>query len=704
MWNEQTAKQKLDALIGRFNALTDEQQRNMSESDVIAQFIIPLFRDVLGWPVEDNTHFKHELHTEAGFPDMSLIPENGGVLYIEAKKLGKIQPLPKLSPTIRNTLAPQQLPLPGMSPDRTKEEQQAINYAFSNNGTWAILTNFQHLRLYNARRDWLVFAFESPSAYLQDFDLLSHLTYNNIVSGSLDQLSNQRLRADIDTEYLAFISEARQDLASDIQRNPRQNAWSVLPDGTLDVLKVREVVQRYLDRLVLIRFAEDHYVIPPDTLARMVELVQVNKYAPTLDSMIDTLFRNFDTHHNSALFARHLADTAEFSQGVLIKLVNRLYDARYRSFAADILGNTYEQYLGKRLALDANGDITTADNLETRKKQGSYYTPQVLVRYLVERTLGRTLYGTEDGRPAGTPVPGETRKTAADLRDLRVLDPACGSGSFLIAAYEVLKDFYEAEIARVEAAIGAETQRIAREGGTSMDIQIAVAPLRAERERLDDYPQIILEQHLYGVDLDPQAAELAVVNLMMRAMERRSSKTDLPLILNQNVKVGNSLVGVMPGDPRWDALAAPLADLRRLRLDLAALQPGADHTPVEAAIAAAEAQVHAALAPETASFTDPARVRPFHWVAAFPEVFVDAAGKPLDNPGFAVVIGNPPWEILKPDLREFYAQFDAKIEKSNPRHWVDKRIAELDEEDPSRRATYLAKSKDATELADYAVL
>ena len=130
---------------------------------------------------------------------------------------------------------------------------------------------------------------------------------------------------------------------------------------------------------------------------------------------------------------------------MLIGLVNQLYKARYRSFAADILGNTYEQYLGKRLALDPNGDITTADNLETRKKQGSYYTPQVLVRYLVERTLGRTLYGTEDGTPTGKPVEGETRKTAADIADLRVRDPACGS-VLSYRPYEVLKNFYESEI------------------------------------------------------------------------------------------------------------------------------------------------------------------------------------------------------------------------------------------------------------------
>jgi hypothetical protein len=68
------------------------------------------------------------------------------------------------------------------------------------------------------------------------------------------------------------------------------------------------------------------------------------------------------------------------------------------------MGNTYEQYLGKTL-VQVGGAVVTADNLETRKKQGSYYTPQVIVRYLVDNALGRHLYGTADGKPDGAPLP-----------------------------------------------------------------------------------------------------------------------------------------------------------------------------------------------------------------------------------------------------------------------------------------------------------
>jgi len=96
------------------------------------------------------------------------------------------------------------------------------------------------------------------------------------------------------------------------------------------------------------------------------------------------------------------------------------------------------------------------------------------------------------------------------------------------------------------------------------DLEIALTPWTAEIERLRDYPRIILETHLYGVDLDPQAAEIATVNLIMRAMaDQHRSKKRLPLILNQNVKVGNSLIGAGPDDLDYTNYASDLAEDRK---------------------------------------------------------------------------------------------------------------------------------------------
>ena len=693
MPTEAEARRNLEALIQKYDQMSPEDRAQMSEASVVRQFIDLLFRDVLGWEIENPARYKYELHTQAGRPDLTLIPESGGTIFVEAKKFGIIKELAQARQTIAGTITPGQLALPGMAVDRTQEEQQAINYAFANGGTWSILTNFEHFRLFNARRDWLVLSFENPGAYLHDFDLLWQLAYHNVINGSLDTLSNQRHREEVDTDYLAFINEWRERLARDLVERRKANTWAFGADGSVNLGELRAVVQRFLDRMVVIRFAEDHLVIPPGTLRNLYETRRDNPYTFSMDEFIDRFFRRFDEQHNSALFAYGLADEASFSDDALLPLIEKLYEARYRAMPADILGNTYEQYLGKALAV-VDGTVTTRDNLETRKKQGSYYTPQVIVRYIVDHSLGRYLYGTTDGKPDGELVEGETRKTAQDIHDLRVLDSACGSGSFLIYAYNVLADFYEGEIVRLERAAEARRRELVEQGITSpMDLTIQLTEFTAEIERIRDYPRLILETHLYGVDLDPQAAEIAVVNLMMRAMERRHREKRLPLILNQNVKVGNGLIGVRADDPRMEAHAAALARLRDLRARLVKTPNGDAHDAIVRDLATETAALDTLLdADFVPHFSDLERVRPFHWGVEFPEAFYTADGTPKDTPGFTIIVGNPPWEIVKPDLREFYAQFDDRIESHMTRAQVEARITELEAEDPRRPADFAAQS------------
>ncbi len=695
--NEQLARQNLDALLKKYHALTEQEHDQLTETEVVRMFIEPLLEQVLGWPTHDVKRFRREYSTKSGRPDLMLEPEHGGILFVEAKKFGMIGDLKQIARVVgSNTITPTQMALPGMATDRTREEQQAINYAFKNDGTWAILTNFEKLRLFNARRDWLVLSFENPYAYRDDFDLLWQLSYPNILNGSLDVLSNQRHREEVDTAYLQFINEWRQRLAQDIVNHPRLNPWAFETDGKLKLRLLRKVVQRYLDRLVLLRFAEDHLVIPPGTMREMYELRRTNPYTFSMTEFLARFFRRFDEAHNSALFAPDMTDHAMLSDDALMPLITKLYEARYRAMLADILGNTYEQYLGKTL-VQRGSNIETADNLETRKKQGSYYTPQVIVRYVVDNSLGRYLYGTDNGRPDGNPL--EPRKTSREILSLRVLDSACGSGSFLIYAYYVLQEFYRLEMQRLDDERLAQTNDLLRQGLDLIEIQIQTAPLQIEKERIQNYHRLILETHLYGVDLDPQAAEIAVVNLMMRALEGRHQEKRLPLILNQNVKVGNSLVGLRP---TADLDSHVIAELRRLRRDLVNTPHGAEHDRIlqdlERLTSDHKNQLDAGFAPQ---FTDLERVSPFHWGLEFPEVFYDEHGQLLDNGGFDVIFGNPPWEILKPDLREFYAQFDEAIESRLSRAQAERRITELQAEDPARVELYTTQTATITQSAAF---
>ncbi len=686
---QQQAQRTLRDLIAKYRKLSDAERKTLSEANVVAQFIQPLL-DALGWPTGDPARFKYELHTHGGRPDITLFPDAGGTLFVEAKRFGVVQELKEARKTLAGTITPGQLALPGMATDRTAEEQQAINYAFTNGGTWAILTNFEKLRLFNARRDWLVLSFEKPEAYLDEFDLLWQIAYGSILDGDLERLSNQRHREDVDTEYLNFINTWRERLAQDIVAHPQRNPWAFTQSkngqGVIRVGLLRTVVQRLLDRLVVVRFAEDHSVIPAGTLQQIYDLAKNNPYTFPLYQSFQQLYRRFDEFHNSALFAPHPADRAVLSDPVLGGLVSKLYEARYRALSADIMGNTYEQYLGKTL-VRVGGSVVTADNLETRKKQGSYYTPQVIVRYIVDNALGRFLYATANGRPDGERLPDETPKRASDIASLRLIDPACGSGSFLIYAYQLLADFYRREQRRIEREWSERINELSAEGLTPIELQMQTAGYKTELDRLKNYPRLILERHLYGVDLDPQAAEIATVNLIMRAMaDQPRDQRRLPLILNQNVKVGNSLIGAGAEDERYgDAEAGVaterLAALRQLRLDL--IGEGGDHDALLARIDELARGANDALNTRLTPFFDelPGGVRaqrPFHWGLEFPEVFFDEAGEHRgEAAGFDIVVGNPPWEIVKPDYREYFAQFDADIESKLTRKRAEARVKEL---------------------------
>lgn len=627
------ARKNLEGLIAKFYQLKPAQRDDASEGSVFGSFVLPLFRDVLGWPTEDVTKFAREQAVvRRKRVDGVLSLESGEKIFVEAKKFGEVQ---RLSNSNEWTMGPGQLSLPSMATDRTREEQQAINYAFENGGKWAILSNFERLRLFNARRDWLVLAFETPAAYKDDFEQLWQLSWEEIHRSSLDRLDNQRVVKDVDTNYLDFINQQREQLAIDITLNPDENAWAYSESEELRLDTLRAVVQRFLDRLVVVRFAEDHYVINPGSLKRAYDYGKGNPYAREPYYYLREFFRHFDHNHNSALFASSEVDDAAFSEIVLDPLIDKLYQARFRAMPADIIGNTYEEYLAKTIVLEG-GVIAIRDNLETRKAQGSYYTPQYIVEFIVDHTLGRYLYGTLNGKPDGIKAYGHKRQTSLNIRDLRVLDSACGSGSFLIYAYQVLAEFYQSEIKRLEDEYRERTADI----DSFLDVPIEVREIQAEGVYIrDNYRRLILEIHLYGVDLDPQAAEIAVMNLILRALEGSRNGKKLPLILNQNIKVGNSLVGLRPDDSRLEEHADELAAIRWLRTELIET----DHNDPR----------HGEIQTELESATEDLKrefqskysvsALPFHWQIEFPEVFIDEKGQPLDNPGFHFVFGNPPY-------------------------------------------------------------
>jgi adenine-specific DNA-methyltransferase len=256
---------------------------------------------------------------------------------------------------------------------------------------------------------------------------------------------------------------------------------NILTDEELD-----EGVQRILDRLIFIRTAEDRK-IEPNVLLGILRGGKANLYKQLVKA-----FRDFDDGFNSKLFAYHYCEEWKANDKIISEVIEGLYETKdgyrydFSVISADVLGGIYEQYLS--FVQGRKGEDKAKSK---RKSQGIYYTPKYIVEFIVKETLGEVLKKTKP----------------KDISKIKVLDPACGSGSFLIAAYD-----------KIAGSI--ENPSLF----TKFDI---------------------LKDNIYGIDLDAQAVEIAQLNLLLKVL---SQKTKLPT-LQHNLRVGNSLIS--EGDAQY---------------------------------------------------------------------------------------------------------------------------------------------------------
>jgi hypothetical protein len=188
----------------------------------------------------------------------------------------------------------------------------------------------------------------------------------------------------------------------------------------------------------------------------------------------------------------------------------------------EILGNVYEQFLGKVIRLTAGHQAKVETKPEVKKAGGVYYTPQHIVEYIVENTVGKLIAG----------------KTPEEIAEIKVLDPACGSGSFLIGAYSYLLRYHLDWYVNNKPKKHKEAVFQAKENEWYLTT--------AEKKR-------ILLDNVFGVDIDLQAVEVTKMSLLLKVLEHESResidqqmKLGLEGVLpnlGDNIKCGNSLIG-----------------------------------------------------------------------------------------------------------------------------------------------------------------
>ncbi|MCL4362773.1 N-6 DNA methylase [Candidatus Parvarchaeota archaeon] len=469
-------KDKIKQLVDKYYSLEKEGKlKDYNEEMTKKDFILPLFKS-LGWDTENSKEVSAEETIKNKRVDYGFKIEGIPKFFLEAKSL-KDEDIINL-----------------------KYVQQAIDYAWMKSCRWAVLTNFRTLVIYNAEERnkdprlnrFLIFS--SPEDYLKD-DRIFLLSKESFEKGELDkqalEVGKAELKKPVDKALLDDITNFREILYNNIKKNNQ--------DKKLNDEDIEEAVQRIIDRMIFIRSAEDKGLEPEELRSKIREWS--NNKSKLLEKLSD-LYKEYDNNYNSKLFAHYRCDDLKIDDDVLNTVINGLYESKdglyrydFSLLSADILGNIYEQYLGRILKKVGKNSKLEASKTK-RKSEGIYYTPTYIVDYIIKNTVGEYI---------------KTHKEK-DIDNIKILDPACGSGSFLLKAYDTLENYWKEKSKLNET-------KLEEFGSYSKKVDIVT-------------------KNIFGVDLDEKAVEIAQLNLLLKITEKRKR---LPK-LQENIKNGNSLI------------------------------------------------------------------------------------------------------------------------------------------------------------------
>ncbi len=618
MTNKETAYQKISELVQRFTEqFASYKSAEYNETLTRRDFIDPFFK-ALGWDIDNEQGYAesyreviHEDKIKVGgatkAPDYSFRLGGGKRLFfVEAKK-----PSVDIKEGIQSAF-------------------QIRRYGWSAKLAISVITDFEEFSIYDCtkkpkKNDNAAVArieYFTYKDYLNKFDFLwNTFSKEQVLKGSFDAFlkgtANKKGTTTVDKDFLQSLDQWRTYLATSISWNNKH----------LDEDEINFAVQQTIDRLIFLRIAEDRGIEIYGSLKGAIKQGDCYKN-------LYQLFEQADDKYNSGLFdfkKDKISANLAVDNKVLKTIVNELYypesPYEFSVLSVEILGSAYEQFLGKTITIDKGHRAKIEEKPEVRKAGGVYYTPQYIVDYIVKNTVGTLLEG----------------KTPAEVAEIKIVDPACGSGSFLIGAFQYLldwhKDYYTKNgTLRQTQSSKAKDNRLTPEGNLTT----------GEKKR-------ILLNNIYGVDIDVNAVEVTKLSLLLKCLEgetEASIKNQFSMFhervlptLENNIKDGNSLIDL---------------DYYAGELDLGFEK----------------------------------KIKPFSWKRAFPEVFKirkpdnkeelkwhnkqiikqaeDAEEKakelirkfggvtkePLedygDSGGFDVVIGNPPYDVLEKDrLGEF---------------------------------------------------
>jgi type I restriction-modification system DNA methylase subunit len=541
-----------------------------NETQVRRDFIDPFFT-ALGWDMDNKSGYAEDyrdvIHEDAikigssmRAPDYSFRVGGTRKFFVEAKK-----------PSVKIK-------------DDPDAAFQLRRYGWSAKLSLSILTDFEEFAIYDCRikpdksdkaSTARLFYFTYKDIAEKWNEISGIFSKEAVLQGSFDKFANttkgKRGTTEVDDEFLMEIEGWRISLASNI----------ALRNTGISTTELNYAVQQTIDRIIFLRICEDRGIEPYGRLHGLTSGTGV--YARLQD-----IFYEADDKYNSGLFhykkekgrLQHpdeLTPSLQIDDKPIKEIFKKLYypecPYEFSVIGADILGSVYEQFLGKIIKIAPGRKPILELKPEVRKAGGVYYTPAYVVKYMIKHSVGRVLATRSLKQAAG----------------MRIVDPACGSGSFLIGAYQFLLDWYQAKYFEdgVEKHSKGKQPRLRSAGPDKWHLTTT------EKKR-------ILLEHIFGVDIDAQAVEVTKLSLLLKVLEGESAEsigTSGKLFhervlpdLDENIRCGNSLIS---------------SDFCT-----------SDRT---------EEQIRS--------------VNSFDWEDEFPSVFSDG--------GFDVIVGNPPYIDVK---------------------------------------------------------
>jgi len=569
-------QQALISLKDKFEENIQQYQTALYDEAKTRMDFIDKFFELLDWDVRNNNGYseqyrevviedKVKIQGRQKAPDYSFRVGPERKFFVEAKK-----------PSVNVKSA-------------TEPAFQVRRYGYSAKLPLSILTNFEEFAVYDTRikpekTDDASVArifYCRYEDYLSNFDFLYNtFSKEAILKGRLDRYveenKNKKGTSEVDKELLKTLESWREDLAKNIALN----------NPKISLHELNLAVQKIVDRIIFLRIAEDKGIeeystllkicghlrcygaknntqrtasTPPfifdsvpsicstDFQNKLVVSINENKATSKSENSISNdqkssiymslvqLFNKANTKYNSGLFATlPFLDELIIEDKVFTNIIEGLYypDCPYEFsiLPVEILGSIYEQFLGKTIRFrGVKGERHTAiieEKPEVKKAGGVYYTPEYIVKYIVERTVGSSIKG----------------KTPAQVEKMRIIDPSCGSGSFLVGAYSYLLNWH------LDYYTKAKNLKKALKEGAIYQATGGAYKLTIEKK------QSILLNNIYGLDIDEQAVEVAKLSLYLKLLEDEGAEansrqelfkhSDLKLLpsLMGNIKCGNALV------------------------------------------------------------------------------------------------------------------------------------------------------------------